>query len=275
MRRPGFALIAVFWIVMVVGLFTAIVASRSDFNINRSVWAVDMGRVRAAADGAVEEAAFLMIERLGSGAPVAGLAGQVVLDLRIDDIPVHVTIQDEDGKIDLNGAQPELLALLFETLMRENPNLPSQDATGLSERIADFRDPDNLRRVNGAENPEYIAAGLPAGAKNAMFNSVGELGQVLGMTQELAAAAAPYLTVYSGRAQFDPIVSPPGLGRLASAVDAVGLLSGLAPSRRRIFAVTAEAALPNGVEAGRAASFRITDDAGQPVVWQGWRSTGD
>jgi general secretion pathway protein K len=275
MRRPGFALIAVFWIVMVVGLFTAIVASRSDFNINRSVWAVDMGRVRAAADGAVEEAAFLMIERLSSGAPVAGLPGQVVFDLRIDDIPVHVTIQDEDGKIDLNGAQPELLALLFETLMRENPNLPSQDATGLSERIADFRDPDNLRRVNGAENPEYIAAGLPAGAKNAMFNSVGELGQVLGMTQELAAAAAPYLTVYSGRAQFDPIVSPPGLGRLASAVDAVGLLSGLAPSRRRIFAVTAEAALPNGVEAGRAASFRITDDAGQPVVWHGWRSIGD
>jgi general secretion pathway protein K len=275
MRRPGFALIAVFWIVMVVGLFTAIVASRSDFNINRSVWAVDMGRVRAAADGAVEEAAFLMIERLSSGAPVAGLAGQVVLDLRIDDIPVHVRIEDEDGKIDLNGAQPELLALLFETLMRENPNLPSQDATGLSERIADFRDPDNLRRVNGAENPEYIAAGLPAGAKNAMFHSVGELGQVLGMTQELAAAAAPYLTVYSGRAQFDPIVSPPGLERLASTVDAVGLLSGLAPSRRRIFAVTAEAALPNGVEAGRAASFRITDDAGQPVVWHGWRSTGD
>ena len=52
MRRPGFALIAVFWIIMVVGLFAAIVASRTGYNIERSGWAVDIGRVRAATDGA-------------------------------------------------------------------------------------------------------------------------------------------------------------------------------------------------------------------------------
>ncbi|QQP91734.1 general secretion pathway protein GspK [Skermanella sp. TT6] len=272
MRRPGFALIAVFWIVMVVGLFTAIVASRTGFDIDRSRWALDMGRVRAAADGAVEEAAFRMVERLGSGQPVTDLAGVQELDLRIDDIPVHVTIQDEDGKIDLNGAQPELLALLFEALARDNPDLPVGDPVALSERIADFRDIDNLRRPNGAEDPEYAAAGLAAGAKDSVFDTVGELEQVLGMTPELAAAAAPFLTVHSGRAQFDPVVSPPGLQRLGSAVEAAGLLSGMAPSRRRMFSVTAEAALPGGIRLTRAASFRITGDMRQPVAWYGWRS---
>ena len=119
MRRPGFALIAVFWIVMVVGLFTAIVASRTGFDIDRSRWALDMGRVRAAADGAVEEAAFRMVERLGSGQPVTDLAGVQELDLRIDDIPVHVTIQDEDGKIDLGQYAVEQLALSLDPFPRK------------------------------------------------------------------------------------------------------------------------------------------------------------
>ncbi|UEM23714.1 general secretion pathway protein GspK [Skermanella mucosa] len=272
MRRPGFALIAVFWIVMVVGLFTAIVASRTGFDIDRSTWALDMGRVRAAADGAVEEAAFQTVERLGSVQPATGLAGVQELDLLIDDIPVHVTIQDEDGRIDLNGAQPELLALLFENLMRDIPALTAEDPMALSERIADFRDIDNLRRPNGAEDPEYAAAGLAAGAKDGVFDTVGELQQVLGMTPELVAAAAPFLTVQSGRAQFDPVVGPPGLQRLGSAVEAAGLLSGVAPSRRRIFSVTAEAVLPSGIRLTRAASFRITGDMRQPVAWSGWRS---
>ena len=66
--RPGFALIAVFWIVMVVGLFAAIVASRTGFDLDRSGWALGMGKARAAADGAVEEAAFQLVGRIGAGA---------------------------------------------------------------------------------------------------------------------------------------------------------------------------------------------------------------
>ncbi len=65
MRRPGFALIAVFWIVMVVGLFAAIVASRTGFDLDRGGWALGMGKARAAADGAVEEAAFQLVGRIG------------------------------------------------------------------------------------------------------------------------------------------------------------------------------------------------------------------
>jgi general secretion pathway protein K len=149
MRRPGFALIAVFWIIMVVGLFAAIVASRTGYNIERSGWAVDIGRVRAATDGAVEEAAFELIGRLGSGAPVTNLT----------------------------GAQPELLAALLDVVLQRDPKLAVDDSLTLSERIADFRDIDNLRRLHGAEDPEYNAEGLAAGAKDAAFDTVGELYQ--------------------------------------------------------------------------------------------------
>jgi general secretion pathway protein K len=271
MRRPGFALIAVFWIIMVVGLFAAIVASRTGYNIERSGWAVDIGRVRAATDGAVEEAAFELIGRLGSGAPVTNLTDLAQFEIVIDDIRVLVTLEDEDGKIDLNGAQPELLAALLDVVLQRDPKLAVDDSLTLSERIADFRDIDNLRRLHGAEDPEYNAEGLAAGAKDAAFDTVGELTQVLGITTGLAAAVEPYVTVYSGRSQFDPDAGSLELKPMIDAINAAGLTSSVAPSRRRVFSVTASAALPNGVAFTRSAGFRITGNAAQPVAWVGWR----
>jgi general secretion pathway protein K len=116
---------------------------------------------------------------------------------------------------------------------------------------------------------------VQAGAKDGAIDTVGELGQVLGMTPELVAAAAPFVTVHSGRAQFDPTVAPPGLKMLGDTVEATGLVSSVAPTRRRMFSVAARAALPNGISFRRVAAFRITGDARQPVAWFGWRSSGD
>jgi general secretion pathway protein K len=278
MRRPGFALIAVFWIVMVVGLFAAIVASRTGFDLDRSGWTLGMGKARAAADGAVEEAAFQLVGRINAGVG-AGASGLDLRDLaefevRIDDVPVRVSVEDEDGKIDLNGAQPELLAVLIEAVMRENKGLAADDALTLSERIADFRDIDNLRRLHGAEDPEYLAAGLTAGAKDAAFDIVGELGQVLGMTPALAEAVTPFITVHNGRSQFDPEAGPLPLKALASGIEGAGLAISVAPSRRRVFTVRAVAALPNGVMFERRAALRVSGDARQPVTWIGWRPGG-
>jgi general secretion pathway protein K len=274
MRRPGFALIAVFWIIMVVGLFAVIVASRTGFNIERSGWALDIGRVRAAADGAAEEAAFQLIGRLGSGLALPNLADLARFEVVIDDITVQVAMEDEDGKIDLNGAQPELLSALLQVLIKLNPELTAEEPVILAERVADFRDIDNLRRINGAEDPEYLAEGLSAGAKDAAFDTVDELSQVLGMTPDIIAAAEPYLTVYSARSQFDPDASSMNLKPMIEIINADGLLSSVAPSRRRVFTVTARAAMPNGVNFTRRAGFRITGNLTQPVVWFGWRSDG-
>lgn len=274
MRRPGFALIAVFWIVMVVGLFAATVASRTGFDLDRGGWAVGMGKARAAADGAVEEAAFQLVGRINAGTPVLNLRDLADFEVTIDEVPVRVTVEDEDGKIDLNGAQPELLALLIQAVMRDNKGLATEDAATLADRIADFRDIDNLRRLRGAEDPEYLAAGMAAGSKDAAFDTIGELGQVLGVTPALTEAVSPYVTVYNGRSQFDPEAGPLSLKALSLGIEGAGLAISVAPSRHRVFTVRATAELPNGVTFERWAGLRITGDARQPVTWIGWRPGG-
>lgn len=123
------------------------------------------------------------------------------------DAQVQVAVRDEAGKIDLNAASPELLREFFLAL-GEAP----EAAARLAGAVVDFRDPDSLTQpMGGAEDADYAAAGLAWGAKDAPFEDVSELQQVLGMTPALYARAAPHLTVYSGQgtpdARFaDPLV---------------------------------------------------------------------
>lgn len=116
----------------------------------------------------------------------------------------EVRITDEQGKVDLNLAQADLLAALF----RQFGTDPEQ-AQHLAGAVIDWRDGDVLTQPGGgAEDGDYAAAGLPYGSKDEPFESVAELQQVLGMPKALYARVAPFLTVFSGRANPDPAFAP-------------------------------------------------------------------
>ncbi len=119
---------------------------------------------------------------------------------RFHDAALTLHIVDETGKVDLNVAQPPLLAALLQAAGAE-----ADMAEQLAGAIADWRDTDDLGQPSGAaEDPQYAAAGLPYGAKDAPFEDIGELQQVLGMTPALYAAVAPHVTVHSGLPSPDP-----------------------------------------------------------------------
>jgi general secretion pathway protein K len=116
------------------------------------------------------------------------------------DAEVEITIIDENGKVDLNQSDIGLLtALLVAT------DVEQAQAGRLAAAIVDWRDPDLFTQpAGGAEDPDYASAGLPYGAKDAEFESIAELEQLLGMTPDLYARFAPHVTVYSGRSRPEP-----------------------------------------------------------------------
>lgn len=130
-----------------------------------------------------------------------------------DGADVEVKLVDENGKLDLNQAEPQLLTALLQGAGAE----PTQ-AARLAAAIVDWRDPDQLTQpAGGGEDGDYASAGLPYGAKDMEFESVAELQQVLGMTPQLYARIEPYLTIYSGRTRPDPTFAS------AQVLDAMGM----------------------------------------------------
>ncbi|MDI9238777.1 general secretion pathway protein GspK [Lysobacter sp. LF1] len=126
---------------------------------------------------------------------------------------IEVRVTDENGKIDLNQADPQLLAALI-----QKAGVDAAVASRLAGAIVDWRDTDTLTQpAGGGEDADYAAAGLPYGAKDAEFEGVAELEQVIGMTPALFARIEPHLTVYSGRSRPDPAFAS------AEVLDAMGL----------------------------------------------------
>ncbi len=92
-----------------------------------------------------------------------------------------VTITDEESKIPLNGATDPMLARLLSNSGVTDDKLVST----IVDSIQDWRDPDNLHRLNGAEDDYYLSLPTPYRAKNADFEVIDELLLVKGMTPEI------------------------------------------------------------------------------------------
>ena len=121
---------------------------------------------------------------------------------------VIIALQDEGGRIDLNSGSRELLGALLTANGVEDER---RDA--LVDAIQDWRDADDARGVNGAEDPEYQAEGRAAGAKDGPFNTVAELQQVLGMSRRLYERLARALTIHSRQPGVDAQLAPPSVLR--------------------------------------------------------------
>lgn len=92
----------------------------------------------------------------------------------------EVRIMDENGKVDINTAPDVILKNLLIQL-----GLKNEESDAVVDAIMDWKDADDLRRLNGAESDYYMTLPNPYKAKNANFDSVEELIYVKGITTEL------------------------------------------------------------------------------------------
>ncbi|WP_420391674.1 general secretion pathway protein GspK [Acuticoccus sp.] len=136
----------------------------------------------------------------GQGRPLGALDGEVV---RFDDGIVRLAVETEAAFVDLNGAEPELLAGLWRAA-RRTTMAPEVFAA----RVVDWRDADLVAQPGGAEAPDYGAA--PGRApRDAPFRTVAELGLVLGVTATDVGALAPFVTVHNPDGTVDPSRAAP------------------------------------------------------------------
>jgi general secretion pathway protein K len=124
---------------------------------------------------------------------------RAALPITLGDGEVRVTIEDEERKIDLNrlmlpnGNAPDDRRLaVFQRLL----DILGIDRT-VADAVVDWLDNDENPRIGGAESPYYLGLPNPYRAKNDLFDTIGELRLVRGVTGEVLEKLTPFVTVSS------------------------------------------------------------------------------
>ena len=94
-------------------------------------------------------------------------------------------ITDEESRVNLNNAPTDRLTRLLEAIGMERA-----DRDTVIDSIADWRDPNEDHRLNGAESEDtYLKLPVPYRSKNANLDSTAELVQIKGITPKLLQGA--------------------------------------------------------------------------------------
>ena len=181
---------------------------------------LSQAQAEALADGMTFAVAARLMERL-AGTPGPGLpANGTVVQCQLEGNSVEVSVTDVAGLVDLNAAPIEMMARVIAGV-----GVPLTQATRLAAAIGDFRDIDDEPLPGGAEAKEYRAAGLPFGPKNAPFETVDELDQVLGMTPEILGRLRGLVTLHSRAPGLDLGLAPDTVVMAMAGLDTGGIES--------------------------------------------------
>ncbi|MGE5188518.1 MAG: type II secretion system minor pseudopilin GspK [Gemmatimonadota bacterium] len=112
---------------------------------------------------------------------------------------IALAIEDEERKINLNNlmmpqgnAPNDQNVAVFRRLLEILAIDPS-----VADAVLDWLDNDESPRVGGAESSYYLSLPYPYKSKNDLFDTLGELRLVRGVTAEVFEKLRPYVTVHS------------------------------------------------------------------------------
>lgn len=190
-RQKGFALVLVLWILSLLTIMAGSFAltMRREASIIEGV--KNNAQAMAVAESGIAIAEMMM---LIPDAAKRWRADSSVYQIDYANAKVRIRLLSETGKIDLNKADEVLL----QALISQAPSDEEQQMTGLVNAILDWRDDDDLVRIDGAEKKEYQDAGLGYQPRNKPFQSIEELQLVLGMNESIYEWLQDLITVYSG-----------------------------------------------------------------------------
>ena len=199
-RQAGVALIVVLWMISIMLMIGSALLYSVKTDSSMTSYTRTSAQARAYADAALRYTiAQLMLPKKNRTLQINGTP----FPWQIDGVKAEIRVIGENGLVDINRATRALLLKVFEQI-----GVVGEDAETLVDAIQDFADRDNLKRLAGAEDKDYEEAGFSYGAKDAPFERIEELQQVMGITPALYQRLSKYLTVSSQGKGINPMLAP-------------------------------------------------------------------
>jgi len=204
-NEKGIALLLVLWVLIL--LMTVIVSfsylARTEleagYQFNKRL------KEEMLLEGAINQAIIEIIYALGNpDSEDAWELNGITQDYGTEEDGITITIRPEASKVDLNRSSDVILKGILSSL-----GVDAETSDIIVDSILDWRDRDDLHRLNGAENDYYQSLEKPYNCKNADFDSIYELLLVRGVTRDLFygrkgnPGLRDFLTVHSTSGKID------------------------------------------------------------------------
>ncbi len=127
---------------------------------------------------------------------------QAISGYPVGDGVVSITIEDHDGRLNLNRLVTSLGntdVVIKERLLRLFEVLAIGEGPELTGALIDWLDPDNEPEEQGAENDYYQGLATPYQAKNGSLDDLQELLRVRGFSADVFKQLAPHVTIWGDR----------------------------------------------------------------------------
>lgn len=127
---------------------------------------------------------------------------QAINNYPVGDGVVSITIEDHDGRLNLNRlvtSQGNTDVVIKERLLRLFERLGINEGADLTAALIDWLDPDDDPEDLGAEKDYYQGLVNPYQIKNSAFDELPELLKVRGFSPELYKKLAPHVTIWGDR----------------------------------------------------------------------------
>lgn len=268
-RQSGVALVLVLWVLLLLTIITG------SFSLMARTDRIEAHSLLSGTQARLSAEAALNIAVLSLRDPnneTRMLADGRPYSQYFDGVLLEVSAIDERGKVDINSTDELTMINMF-----VGNGLELEQAEALAAAVMDWRDTDELERVNGAEDDAYDAAGLQVGPANRPFLMAEELLQVIGMPYELFRRIDPGITVFSRAGAPDPAFAP--LEALMSLPDITQeeAQNFIAERNAREPGDSVGVSLPNGtvvMEQGRGNTYSIKVKATMPNgIWEQLEAT--
>jgi len=198
--QRGIALVLVLWVLLLLIIVTGSFSLMARMDRLEANTLLSGTQARMSAEAAINLAVLALRD---PDDETRMLADGRVYETVLDGVKVEVSAIDERGKLDINAADELTLANLF-----TGNGMEPDKAELLAAAVMDWRDADELERVNGAEEDAYHDAGLELGPANRPFMMTEELLQVIGMDYDFYRKLEPGITVFSRAGEPDPAFAP-------------------------------------------------------------------
>ncbi len=263
-RQRGIALVVVLWLLVLLTVIAASHARAVRTETRLASNQVEASKTRSLAEaGAYHAIMELLVLDETLRWPVNGSVNHI----RFEDGEVAISIRDARGLIDINKIQGAVLDTVL-----AGAGLEQTQRQALVDATLDWRDADNLKHINGAEDDDYRRAGLKWAARDGAFSSVEEFRYVLGMTNPLYERLAPYLTVHSGQANIKLDVAPAWLVNVLTAAQDTPTTGNTAARGGSTFHITVWATSNGGSSASLDTVVRIAATGDQAYTILSWRA---